>query len=46
MNKTEAQDEARSAGKDYLSGLDEQAQFYFATGYLMALMNKGICNGN
>ena len=38
MDKTAAQQEAREAGKQYLSGLDAQAQFYFATGYLMALL--------
>jgi hypothetical protein len=41
MDKHKAQAEAREAGKTYLSGLDEQAQFYFATGYLMALLKDG-----
>lgn len=38
MDKEQAQNEAREMGKLYLSGLDEQSQFYFATGYLMALL--------
>lgn len=38
MTKEEAQTEAREAGKLYLRGLDDQSQFYFATGYLMALL--------
>lgn len=37
-SKNELQEEARLAGKTYLSGLDDQSQFYFATGYLLALI--------
>ena len=38
IDKAAAQNEARKMGKTYLSGLDEQSQFYFATGYLMATL--------
>ena len=38
MDKQQAQEEARAMGKEYLRGLADQSQFYFATGYLMALL--------
>jgi len=38
MTKQKKQNEARKMAKLYLSGLGEQEQFYFATGYLMAML--------